>query len=50
MTEAQIERHAERVMDGLDRLLLKGEIDQENYDRRVLDLNQWVKNQPRKRR
>jgi hypothetical protein len=42
MTEAEIERKAERVMDHLDRLLLAGDMSQKNYDAAVRDLEVWV--------
>lgn len=42
MTEDQIERRAERMMDHLDRLLLAGTMSQDDYDKAVAELNQWV--------
>jgi hypothetical protein len=43
MTEEQIERTAERRMNMLDRHLLVGNINQEQYDQLVQDLDNWSK-------
>jgi hypothetical protein len=43
MTEAEIERIAERRMNMLDRNLLVGNISQEQYDQLVQDLEDWSK-------
>ena len=42
MTERQIETKVERMMDHLDRLLMAGELSQENYDAAVRDLDAWA--------
>jgi hypothetical protein len=43
MTEAEIERVAERRMNMLDRNLLVGNINQAQYDQLVKDLDEWTK-------
>jgi hypothetical protein len=43
MTEAEIERVAERRMNMLDRNLLVGNINQAQYDQLVQDLDNWSK-------
>jgi hypothetical protein len=43
MTEDQIERRVERMMDHLDRLLLAGQMPQQDYDAAVKDLDAWAK-------
>ena len=45
VNEGQIERFAEREMDNLDALLLKGSISQDQYDQEVRDLDRWVTEQ-----
>lgn len=47
MTEEQIERMAERDMDKLDNLLMRGVYTQEEYDREVKELDAWVQHQYR---
>ena len=47
MTEDQIERKVERMMDHLDRLLLSGEMNENDYDKSVKDLAQWADAQSR---
>lgn len=42
MTEDQIERLYERAMDNLDRSLMTNQIDQNQYDKEVLALNEWA--------
>jgi len=42
MTEDQIERLYERAMDKLDRLLTTNQLDQDQYDKEVLALNEWA--------
>jgi hypothetical protein len=42
LTEDQIERRVERMMDHLDRVFLAGSIDQKTYDAGVKDLNEWA--------
>jgi hypothetical protein len=42
MTEEQIERKVERMIDHLDHLLLSGAISQKDYDITVKDLNIWA--------
>jgi len=50
LTEAQIERKAESYMDRLDRLLMRNEITQQQYDRENKALSKWVKDQYAKRK
>jgi hypothetical protein len=45
MTEQEIERVAERRMNMLDRHLLVGNINQEQYDQLVQDLDEWAKSE-----
>lgn len=45
MTEDQIERIAENRMDALDRDYLKGRLDSETYDKKVAELDEWVKSE-----
>ena len=45
MTEDQIERRAEWLMDGIDRLLMDGEMSQNEYDATVRRLDDWTKQQ-----
>jgi hypothetical protein len=42
MTEDQIERKAERFMDHLDRLLLAGELTDDDYSQAVQDVAAWA--------
>jgi len=42
MTEDQIERRVERMMDHYDRLLLNGDISQDTYNKGVLELSVWA--------
>ena len=42
LTEDQIERRVERLMDHLDRVFLAGLIDQQSYDAGVKDLDDWA--------
>jgi len=42
MTEDQIERRVERMMDHYDRLLLNGDISQDTYNKGVLELIIWA--------
>ena len=42
MTEAEVERFAERRMDALDRLLLAGRLSPEDYETLVAALVVWV--------
>lgn len=41
-TEERIEREVERQMDKLDRLLMKNEIDLEEYDYQIEELKLWA--------
>ncbi len=50
MTEDQIERRVERMMDHLDRVFLAGGIDQKTYDAGVKDLNDWADSKNREAR
>lgn len=45
MTEDQIERRAEKMMDALDRKFMAGQIDQKTYDSNVKDLDRWAEAQ-----
>lgn len=45
LTEDQIERRVERVMDTLDYRLLNGELSQSDYDREVSILDKWAQQQ-----
>jgi hypothetical protein len=40
--EFEIESYAERRMDRLDRLFLRGDIDAEEYDLSVIALHEWT--------
>ncbi len=42
-SEDQIERRAEREMDHLDRLLIEGIIDRDEYDQEVSKLDLWCR-------
>lgn len=44
-TEDQVERMAERRMDGLDARLMSGALSQAEYDSLVRDLDCWVRQQ-----
>jgi hypothetical protein len=41
-TEERIEREVERQMDKLDRLLMKNEIDLDEYDYQIEELKLWA--------
>ena len=41
LTEDQIERRIERMMDSLDRKFMAGVIDQKAYDSGIADLRRW---------
>jgi hypothetical protein len=45
MTEEQIERRVESMVDHLDRLLLSGQMTQGEYDAAMRSLNQWAEDQ-----
>lgn len=47
MSEATIERIAERTMDRLDRELMEGVLTQEQYDEEVKVLEEWVRYESR---
>jgi cytochrome c peroxidase len=42
MTEEQIERRVERMMDALDAQLMNSALTQSEYDNNVRDLNAWA--------
>jgi cob(I)alamin adenosyltransferase len=42
MTEDQIERRVEKMMDHLDRVFLAGGMSQDSYDQAVRSLDQWA--------
>lgn len=45
MNEQQIELSAEHQMDALDRLLMNNTLTQEDYDRKVKELDEWTTRQ-----
>ncbi len=45
LTVEQIERKAERMMDTLDRALMRGDMSQETYDVEVKGIDDWAKEQ-----
>lgn len=45
LTEDQIERHIELRMDRLDRKFMNSEMTQEEYDKRVKELDAWADQQ-----
>jgi hypothetical protein len=47
MTEDQIERRVERVMDALDARLMSGKLSQADYDWEVVSLDKWASQQYR---
>lgn len=42
LTDEQIERRVERMMDDMDRRLLAGLLSQTAYDKEVKDLDRWA--------
>ena len=42
MTEEQVERRVERMTDHLDRLLMTGVLNQDDYDKAMRSLNRWA--------
>lgn len=42
MTEEQIERKVERLIDHLDRVFLAGGMTQDNYDKAIRDIRDWA--------
>ena len=50
MTEDQIDRIYERMMNNLDRQLTKGFMTQEQYDLEVAELDKWAMDMERKYR
>ena len=49
LTEDQIERRIERMMDSLDRKFMAGAIDAKTYDSGVADLRKWEEAKYRER-
>jgi uncharacterized membrane protein len=47
-SDEMIERRAERLMDALDRRLMKGDLSQTEYDREVRALDAWANEEYRK--
>jgi len=47
MTEDQIERRVERIMDTLDARLMSGSLSQSDYDQEVKRLHDWAEEQYR---
>jgi hypothetical protein len=45
MTEDQIERQVERMMDHLDQVFLSSSMTQDEYDTKVKEINVWAENQ-----
>ncbi len=45
MTEDQIERRVEKMMDHLDKVFMAGEMSQESYDQAVRSLDEWAERQ-----
>lgn len=45
MTEDQIERRIEKMVDALDRQFLAGAITQKQYDSNMADLDKWAEDQ-----
>jgi hypothetical protein len=45
MTEDQIERRVEKMVDHLDRIFMAGLIDQASYDSQMADLQRWADRQ-----
>lgn len=45
MTEEQIERRVEKMIDHLDRVFLRGEMSQDNYNKAMRDLHHWAEAQ-----
>jgi hypothetical protein len=48
MTEDQIERRVERIMDTLDARLMSGSLSQSDYDQEVKRLRAWAERQYQK--
>jgi len=42
MTEEQIERRVEKMVDALDRQLISGALSQQDYDKAMRDLDRWA--------
>ena len=42
MTEVEIERRVERMIDNLDRLFLRGAISEKAYSTSMKELHQWA--------
>jgi RNA-splicing ligase RtcB len=42
MTEEEIERRVEKMVDHLDRVFLAGQMSQGDYDKAMRDLDQWA--------
>ena len=45
MTEDQIERRVEKMVDHLDRLYMSGQIDTKSYNSQMRDLDRWAESQ-----
>lgn len=50
MTEDQIERKVERYIDHLDRIFMSGRMTQEDYDKGILEIQEWAANAHHERR
>ena len=42
LTEDQIERRVEKMIDYLDRMFMAGKMTQADYDKRIADTNKWA--------
>ena len=45
MTEEQIERRVEKMVDHLDRVFLSGAMSQADYDEEMRSLDEWAREQ-----
>jgi hypothetical protein len=50
LTEEQIEQRVERYIDHLDRVLLAGQITQDDYTKAMRDLHLWAEYKLKERR
>ena len=48
LTEEQIERRVERMVDHLDRIYFAGQITEDNYNKSMRELRDWADIQSRK--
>ena len=45
LTEDEIERRVEKMVDHLDRVFMNGDMTQKNYDLAMLNLHDWAERQ-----